>query len=67
MMGIVFYLRFFAVAGVFLVVTVAAALLPSLQWWLIGGAWWLAMFPTGLSAHLEGQRRKQNERRTTIL
>jgi hypothetical protein len=50
MMGIVFYRRFLFVAGVFLVTTVAAAFLPAVQWWLIGATWWLAMFPTGLSA-----------------
>jgi hypothetical protein len=67
MMGIVFYRRFLIVAGVFLAATVGAALLPASQWWLIGAAWWLAMFPTGLTAHRERLRRRHDGQRTEIL
>jgi hypothetical protein len=67
MMGIVFYRRFLIVAGVFLAATILAASLPSVQWYLIGAAWWLAMFPTGLSAHRERLKRRQDGQRTEIL
>jgi hypothetical protein len=67
MMGVVFYKRFLAVGGLFFVVTLLALWQPDLQWWLIGAAWWLAMFLTGLSAHREHLRRRQHERRTEIL
>jgi hypothetical protein len=67
MMGIVFYRRFLAVGGLFLAVTVVAALVPDYQWWLIGAAWWLAMFIPGLSAHRERMRRQHDEQRTRIL
>jgi hypothetical protein len=49
------------------VVAVLAAWAPTQQWWFIGGVWWLAMFPAGLAAHLEGLKRRQHERRTEIL
>lgn len=67
MMGLVFYRRFLAVGGVFLVTAVAAAAWPSVQWWLIGAAWWLSMFVPGVTAHRERLRRQQDEQRTRIL
>ena len=67
MMGIVFYRRFLVVAGLFLGVTLAAASLPDLQWWLIGAAWWLAMFIPGVDALRELGQRQQDEHQTDIL
>jgi hypothetical protein len=46
---------------------VLAAALPAVQWWLIGAAWWLAMFIPGLTAHRERLRRQQNGQQTRIL
>jgi hypothetical protein len=67
MMGLVFYRRFLAVGGLFLLTAIAAALWPGAQWWLIGAAWWLAMFVPGMTAHRERLRRQQDEKRTRIL
>ncbi len=67
MMGIVFYRQFLVVSGLFLIVTVAAAAWPDVQWWLIGAAWWLATFIPGLCAHRERMRRQQDGERTRIL
>jgi hypothetical protein len=67
MMGIVFYKQFLLVSGLFLVVAVAAAAWTSIQWWLIGGAWWLATFIPGWCAYRERSRRLQNAKRTRIL
>jgi hypothetical protein len=67
MMGIVFYRSFLLVACMFLAVALLAAAWPGIQWWLIGAAWWLAMFFPGLSAHRERLRRQKDERRTRIL
>jgi hypothetical protein len=67
MMGLVFYRRFFAAAAMFLVVMLAAAWWVDLQWWLVGGAWWLSLFVPGFAAFRELRGRKRDERRTQIL
>jgi hypothetical protein len=67
MMGIVFYRRFLLAGVAFLIAMVAVLWRADLQWWIIGGTWWICMFVPGLFAHLEMRSRKRNERRTTIL
>jgi hypothetical protein len=59
MMGVVFYRRFLAAGALFLAVMLAAALLPGVQWWLIGAAWWLATFVPGFVAHRERLLRRR--------
>jgi hypothetical protein len=66
-MGLVFYRRFLLAAAMFLLVMLAAARLPEYQWWIVGGAWWLAMFVPGFYAHREKKQRERDERRTRIL
>ena len=53
MMGLVFYRRFLLAAGLFVMVMLAAAWLPTIQWWLVGAAWWLALFIPGFAAFRE--------------
>ena len=67
MMGIVFYRQFLLVSVLFLIVTVAAAAWPQVQWWLIGGAWWVATFVPGICAHRERLGRQKDGERTRIL
>ena len=67
MMGVVFYRRFLIYAGLFLGVMVAACWLPAWQWWLIGAAWWSAMFFPGLSMFRERRTRQQHGQGTRIL
>jgi hypothetical protein len=67
MMGVVFYRRFLAFAALFMLVIVLAPLFPELQWILLGLAWWVALFVSGLGMHLERRHRMQDETAAAIL
>jgi hypothetical protein len=66
MMGVVFYRRFLIHAAIFLAVMPVAARWPEAQWWLIGAAWWCAMFFPGVSMFRE-RRARQATAGTRIL
>lgn len=67
MMGLVFYRGFLAIALLFFAVTLIGASRPDYQWWLIGGAWWLAMFVPGFCANREYRRRNEDGHTVRIL
>ncbi|MBP61441.1 MAG: hypothetical protein CMJ62_07930 [Planctomycetaceae bacterium] len=67
MMGIVFYRRFLIYAAMFVVVMVFATMVPSVQWWLVGVAWWCTMFIPGLSMYRERKGRQQESDDARIL
>ena len=59
MMGVVFYRRFLALAAAFLLLAVAMPLVPRAQWYLMGAAWWGALFATGMLMFRERRRRQR--------
>src|SRR5262249_13875711 len=59
MMGVVFG-RQWVFAFLFLLVMLAGPFLAGVQWGLIGGLWWAAMFLPGLSMHREKLRRQRD-------
>ena len=59
LMGIVFYRRFLLFGALFFVLTLTAPLLVEFQWLAIGLGWFVALFSSGLSMHLEKGRREQ--------
>ena len=61
MMGVLFYRRFFLAAVGFVAVAVVAPLAVDIQWYLLGGMWWLAIFVPGLSLHRERVRRSADQ------
>jgi hypothetical protein len=67
MMGVVFYRRFLVFAVLFLAIMLAAARWPGVQWWLIGAAWWSAMFIPGVAMFRQRRRRARDENETRIL
>ena len=67
MMGVVFYRQFFFVGAMFAAVTLIVAAYPQYQWWVIGFAWWLAMFVPGVGAYRELKRRQNSGEQTRIL
>ncbi len=69
MMGVVFYQSFFTAAAVFLALAVAIAMpqVAPFQWYLIGLAWWGAMFVPGAIMFREKRRRQIEQRETKIL
>jgi hypothetical protein len=67
MMGVVFYRGFFCVALLFVVATVLAAVWRDVQWWIIGVAWWFAMFVPGYIAFREQRMRQARDERPTKL
>jgi hypothetical protein len=67
MMGVVFYRKFLGFAALFLLLMPVAAQWPEVQWWLIGAAWWAAMFIPGLAMFRERKRRLAEGGDTRIL
>jgi hypothetical protein len=67
MMGVVFYRRFLVYAAMFLGIMPVAALVPSVQWWLIGAAWWSAMFFPGVSMFRERRARLRQPQSSKLL
>jgi len=67
-MGVVFYRAFFGVAALFMVAGLVAPLVgPVVQWYVLGGAWWVALMAPGVILHLERQRRETDDERSQIL
>jgi hypothetical protein len=66
MMGVVFQ-RQWLFAFLFLAVMLAGPFLPGVQWGLIGGLWWAALFLPGLGMHREKLRRQRDASATRIL
>jgi hypothetical protein len=66
MMGVVFF-RQMPFAFLFFAVMLAGPFLPGVQWALLGGLWWAAMFLPGLAMHREKRRRDADANVTRIL
>ena len=67
LMGVVFNKQFFAVAVLFMVVMLVAAAWQPIQWYVIGAAWFVAMFIPGVIMHREKLRRQKHGDQTRIV
>jgi hypothetical protein len=67
LMGVVFHKRFFAIAVMFMAVMLVAAAWQPIQWYVIGAAWFVAMFVPGVIMHREKLRRQKHDGQTRIV